>query len=176
MDNQGQVRRRKGFWSGMPTDLKGRAVAWLVYYLIAAAVFSQNAILGIALLVLPGLWYLGKNWMLGEMSLNTDLERKDTLSGYTVSYVWNSSIYVRAVMVGGSLLLVMTSLGWISTEDLRFEAAKPTVTERVAGAAGTAVEVTREKTGGWVDATKETTGGWVDTAKGWFAKEEDHSP
>ncbi len=176
MDNEGQITRRKGYWSGMPTDLKGRAVAWLVYYLIAAAIFPQNAILGIALLVLPGLWYLGKNWLYVEFSAATDLERKNTLSGYTVSYLWNSSIYVRAVIAVCSLILVTISLGWISTEDLRLEAAKPTVTERVVGAAGTAVDATKEVTGGWVNATKEKTGGWIEGAKSWFAKEEDHSP
>lgn len=157
MDNQGQVAKRKGYWSGMPTDLKGRAIGWAIYYLIAAAVFTQNAILGIALLVAPGLWYIVKNLILSELGGNTDVERKDTLSGYTIRYLWNASIFVRAAMVVTGLFVVLGGLGWISTEDMRVEAAKPTITERVTGAASAAVE-----------ATKEKTGGWIDTAKGWF--------
>jgi len=156
--------KNSGFWAGMPTDMKGRAVAWVVYYLIAAVIFSQNSILGIVLLVLPSFWYVGKNLLLGELALTTDLERKSTLGGYTVSHLWNSSIYVRAVMLVCAALLVMFSLGWISTEDLRAEAAKPTISERVVDATGSAVE-----------STKEKSAGWAATAKGWFTKE-DHSP
>lgn len=167
MDQETAVTPRVGFWSGMPTNLKSRAFCWTIYYLLAAFVFTREAILGIVLLLLPGFWYVAKNWLLGEIGRTLDAERKDTLSGYLVRYLFGAApVFVRVAVGVLTLVTVLLGLGWISTEDLRIEAAKPTLTERVTGAADAAVE-----------ATKETTGGWIDTAKGWFKKDpDDHSP
>lgn len=163
------TQRRAGFWSGMPVDLKGRAIGWAVYYLIAAGIFTQNAILGIVLLVAPGLWYVIRNAFFAEIGSNLDVERKDTVSGYVTSYLWNASIYTRGAMIVLGSVLVLFGLGWISTEDLRLKAAEPTLTEQVTGAAGSVVEATKETTGGWASSAKEKAGGWVSSAKGWFS-------
>lgn len=155
------VRFRNGYWSGMPIDLKGRAVGWGIYYLIALGMFTQSALLGGALLLAPSFWYVAKNLITSEFAGRLDLDRRDTLSGYTLHYLWNASVVVRIVLTVLGLGLVLFGLGWISTEDLRLEAAKPTITERVTGAAGSALV-----------ATKETSGGWVETAKSWFDRGE----
>ena len=157
MSDESQGSRRNGYWSGMPTNLKARAIGWTVYYVAAAAIFTQNAILGIALMVVPGLWFVLKNWVISEFGGNSDPERKITLSGYTIRHLWNASLFTRGVMAVTGLGVILFGLGWISTEEMRIEAAKPTLTERVTGAAS-----------GAVAATKEKTGRWVETAKGWF--------
>ena len=166
---------RKGFWSGMPVDLKGRAIGWSIYYLIAVAIFTQNAILGIILLAAPGLWYVIRNAFFAEVGSSLDVERKETLSGYVVSYLWNASIFARGIMIALGSVLVLFGLGWISTEDMRLKAAEPTLTEQVTGAAGSAVEATKETTAGWASSAKEKAGGWVASAKGWFRDDEDEA-
>ena len=161
--------QRKGFWSGMPVDLKGRALGWVIYYLIAAWLFSQKPILGIVLLAAPGLWYVVRNLLVAEVGGDLDVERKDTLSGYVVRYLWNASLITRGALIAIGSFLVLFGLGWISTEDLRLKAAEPTLTDQVTGAAGSLVETTKETTGGWASSARETAGGWVSTAKGWFS-------
>lgn len=163
------MENKSGFWSGMPRPLRIRAVCFALYYLIAGLVFTQSPVLGIIVFVLPGFWYLLKNWIIAEFFGVTDLERADTLTGYTVSYIFNrASNLTRAIVGIAVLLLVAFGLGWTSTEDLRLKAAEPTLTERVTDAAGSAVEATKETTGGWAASAKEKTGGWVSAAKGWF--------
>jgi hypothetical protein len=77
---------------------------------------------------------------------------------------FDAPVPVRVVSGLAAVAIVVFGLGWVSTENLRTEAAKPTLTERVTTATGNAV-----------DATKEKTGGWVDGVKGWF-KGDDEQP
>ena len=159
-----------GYWSGMTGSLKIRAVCFALYFFVAAVIFTQRPILGTVLLVLPGFWYVLKNWVIAEFFGRTELERNDTLTGYTLGYIFNrASNLTRALVAGLAIVLAMFGLGWVSTEDLRLKAAEPTLTERVSDATGSAIDATKETTGGWVGAAKETTGGWVSAAKGWFS-------
>ena len=161
--------RRLGFWSGMPGHLKIRAVCFTLYFLIAAVIFTQMPLLGGALLILPGLWYLLKNWVIDQFAGTTDLDRNDTLSGYTLNYLFDRASNLTRAIVGVLILgTAAVGLGWVSTEDLRLKAAEPTLTERVTDAAGSAVEATKDTTSGWAASAKETTSGWVSGVKSWF--------
>ena len=154
---------RKGFFEGMPDGMQIRFVAWLVYFAVCGFVFFQYPILGGALFLLPIFWFVAKNWVLTYVGGRTDLERSDTVIGYTLDYLFfDAPLPVRIVSAVTAIALVVFSLGWVSTENLRFEAAKPTLTERVSTATGNAV-----------DATKEKTGGWIDGVKGWFKGDND---
>ena len=66
------------------------------------------------------------------------------------------------------LAMALGGLGWLGTEDLREEAAEPTLTERISESASGMAEGAAAKAGAVADATKETTTGWFATAKGWF--------
>ena len=165
-----------GYWSGMPGHLKIRAVCFALYFLIAAVIFFWEPILGTTLLVLPGIWYVAKNWLFAYFWIRTDMERPTTLSGYTVDHLLNKlSTGTRATLGTVFGLLVLFGLVWTSTEELR-KPEPPTLTERVSGATDRAVEVTKEVTGSAVDATKDTTRGWYATAKRWFASDEEEAP
>lgn len=159
------MSNRKGFFDGMPDGMQIRLVAWIVYFVLCGFAFLQNPILGGALFLLPLFWFVLKNWVLAHFGGTTDFERKDTAIGYTLNYVFfRAAVPVRILSGLGLVAVVLFGLGWVSTENLRFEAAKPTLTERVSTATGNAV-----------DATKEKTGGWVDGIKGWF-KGDDEQP
>lgn len=153
----------QGYWSGMPAKTKARLTILVVYLVVALVVFSQNPILGTLLLVLPILATVFMLWLSGETGhgFGPFSDRKDSVLGYTMRYLWNRSAFTRSVLAVGGFIAVVGGLGWLSTEDMRAEAAKPTLTERAASVAESATE-----------ATKETASGWFDTAKGWFTSEE----
>ena len=164
------MTNRQGYWSGMPGNMKLRAVFWALYYIVSAVIFVKQPILGALLLVVPAFWCLFWNWLRAEMSFKTDIERGDTLLGYTLGHILNQfSATTRMVLGSVFSIAVLAGLVWVSTEDMRQPPEKPSISERVSGA----VDVTKEKTGGWIDGAKETTGGWVASAKGWFKSDED---
>ncbi len=154
----------KGYWSGMSSGMKGRLIVLAVYLAIAVAVLAQNPILGTVLLMLPILWSVLLLWLGGEAGLafGPFSGRKDTVLGYTARYLWRTSAIARVVLSVVGAVVIVGALGWISTENMRAEAAKPTLTERASSVAETATE-----------ATKETASGWIETAKGWLTADEE---
>ncbi len=157
------MSQTQGYWSGMTGGMKVRLIAFLIYLAISLVVLAQSPILGIVLLVLPVIWAVFMLWFsaetytdVGPLSL-----RKSSVLGYTLRYLWRSSVIARVVMSVAGAAAVIGGLGYISTEKLREAAAKPTLTER-------AVAMTESAT----EATKVTTSGWVQTAKGWFTSDE----
>lgn len=152
-----------GYWSGMPTGMKGRLIVLVVYLGIAIAVLAQNPILGTVLLMLPILWSVLLLWIGGEAGLafGPFSGRKNTVLGYTSRYLWRTSSLVRIALSVVGAIIIVGGLTWISTENMREAAAKPTLTERASSAAETATE-----------ATKDTASGWIATAKGWFTADE----
>ncbi len=154
----------KSYWSGMPTGMRWRLLILVAYLAVAIAVFAQNPILGTVLLMLPILWSVLLLWIGGEAGLafGPFSGRKDTVLGYTVRYVWRTSPLARITLSVIGAIVIVGGLGWISTENLRAEAAKPTLTERASTMAETATE-----------ATKDTASGWIETAKGWFTADDE---
>ncbi|MEO1024376.1 MAG: hypothetical protein AAFX07_02325 [Pseudomonadota bacterium] len=167
------MSEKHGFWSGMSSGLKAWTIAALLYFGVSAYLFLKEPILGTVLFVLPAFWILAKNYLLAHLFLKTDFERANTLSGYTINFLLFRASTLTKTITGVALLgAVIFGLGWVSTEDLRLEAAKPTLTERVTGTASAAVNATTDSTRGWAASAKETTGNWVSTAKGWFSDDE----
>ncbi len=152
----------KGYWTGMATGMKWRFLALVVYLAVALVVLTQNPILGTVLLLLPIIWSVFLLWLGGEAGLafGPFSGRKDTVLGYTARYLWGASAIARVVLSLIGAGVIVGGLGWISTENMRAEAAKPTMTERASTLAETATE-----------ATKGTASGWIETAKGWFTSE-----
>lgn len=150
---------QSGFWSGMPAGAKIRFLAGLAYLAAALGVLSQAPIAGMILLMLPVLWTVFVIWIGSEGGMNSGPLRQkgDTAFVYVLRYVWRSSSLAQVFLAFLVTGFVVGGLGWISTEGLRADAAKPTLTERVTTAADSATQ-----------ATKKTIGGWVSTAKGWF--------
>ena len=178
------MSNRKGFFEGMPEGAQIRLVAWVLYFFVAAVLFFQNPLIGGTMFVLPVIWFAMKNLVLIHFGGRTDLERNETVIGYTLSYLmFDAPMPVRVISGVAMIVAVLFSLGWVSTENLRAEAAKPTLTERVSTATTDAIDATKEKTGALVtsagdatsaavDATKETTSGWWGKAKGWWKGDE----
>ena len=157
-----------GFWSGMPTNIRYRLFAGLVFILVAIAVFSQLPILGIVLMTLPIFWTVFVVWTGAESGLGFGPyhNSKETALSYTLRRLWRTSVLTRIVFATLGVALVVGGLGWISTEKMRAAAAEPTLPERVTTAAETAKATAEEKASGWID-----------TAKGWFTfGDEDPSP
>lgn len=157
------MSERQSYWSGMSPRMKARLVVLSCYLLFSLGVFSQTPILGVVLLVVPILWMILALWISGETGLafGPFSGSKDTLLGYSLRYLWEASVLSRVALAILGLVLVVGGLGWISTENMRAEIAKPTLTERATGIVGAAK-----------DATSETTSGWIASAKGWFGSKE----
>ena len=147
----------------MPPQLKSRVYFFVIYYLVAVYFSAMGAWWGYVLLALPTVWWILKEWFLTQVVGLYDVGAPGLFS-YTLDYVWNANVYVRAFAAVTVLAAVVGGLGWLGTEELREERAKPTVTERVAGAADRVAETAA----GFADATVETGKGWIATAKGWF--------
>ena len=167
------------FWRDMPTELKARLMGWTIYWLIVAWMVSQGMLLGIALLVAPGLWWVAKSWFLDDFLGIGVMSDKPSLASYTLNFLWESSLYVCAFVVVSLIAAALGGLGWLGTEEMRAEAAKPTLTESVAEAAQSAKEgavgmavAARDTAGDLADGTRETTKSWFATAKGWFAADD----
>lgn len=140
----------KGYWSGMPTILKGRVIGWLIYFLIAFLLFTQSKLLGGFLLALPFLWALALFALFEFLDLDIGSRRRPTVLSYTIFYLWSASALSRAFLCTIGAVLVGGVLWLVYGDDIRPEAAPPpSITERIG----------------------ETTGGWIDTAKGWFSRD-----
>jgi hypothetical protein len=148
-----------GFWSGMPAGTRVRFVSGLVYLVLAVAVLGEAPIVGILLLMLPILWNVLVIWMGSEKGAGFGpySQKRETAFVYVLRHVWRAPVPTRLFLGALFAGLVVFGLGWIGTEGLRAEVAKPTLTVRVTTAADTAAQ-----------STKKTLGGWVSTAKGWF--------
>ena len=157
------MNESQGFWQGMPADLKGRLVFWFLFLVVALFVISQAPIVGIVLLVLPVLWTVLSVWFGGNagMSLGPNRGGRETVLGYVSRHLWGASAFMRIAMSLAGVLLVVSGLAWLSTENMRAKAAELTLTERASVAA--------EKT---TSATVDTTKGWFATAKGWFGADD----
>lgn len=165
---------RKGYWAGMPARLKSRLYFWTMYYLGLGWLAYLGHWWAFLLIFLPLAWWLFRSWLTDEF-LGVDLQGRGGLFDYTLNYLWGASLFTRSFVVVTLLALALGGLGWLGTEDMREEAAKPTLSERATGAlaatketAGDLVEGTKEKAGAATEAVKEKTGGWIETAKGWF--------
>lgn len=156
-----------GYWKGMPARLRPCFVGWLIYWLIAIWMTSVHLYFGIALLVLPVAFWIAKVWLFEE-SLQGVGAGSNGLIVYSVHYLWKTSIYVRAFMMVTVVVAALGALGWLGTEQMRQEAARPSLSERVSETASGLVVATSDKVGDAASATK----GWVDRAKGWFVSEE----
>ena len=162
----------------MPTGLKARFFGWIIYWLLVAWLLSQGMLLGIVLLVIPGFWWVAKAWFQSEV-LGADLHTGNPgLASYTLDYVWGSSFYLRCLGVVTLLAAALGGLGWVGTEEMRTEAAKPTVGETVSSTVQSAKDgaaqmagAARDKAADAAEGTMETTRGWYATAKGWFTGE-----
>lgn len=153
----------KGKLLRMPHGMKLRVFIWLAYLSVALFVLLKSPIFGIVLLVLPILWQVVLLWVKGEAGLTFGpfRQQNSTVFGYAARQLWMAS---RPIQVGLSLVCVVVVLGgltWISTENMRAYAAKPTLSEQAAALA--------ETTG---DATVEKTKSWLATAKGWFVSDD----
>ncbi len=157
------MKEGTGFWSGMPAGIKVRFVIGLVFLAVALVVLSQAPLAGIALLMLPILWTVFVIWLGIESGVGFGpfSQKRETAFSYTLRYVWHASRLARTIFATLVAVIVVGGLGWISTEGLRVEAAKPTLTERVTQTADAATE-----------STRKSVGGWVAKAKGWFTSEE----
>lgn len=140
----------KGYWSGMPTNLKGRLIGWLIYFLIALFLFTQSKLLGGFLLALPFLWAFLVIWLLDHLNLEFAIIRRPSVLSYTISWLWGASVYSRAFLCTTGAALI-GGLVWIAYgDDIRPEPAPPpSIAERVG----------------------KTTGGWIDSAKGWLSRD-----
>ena len=149
-----------GFWSGLPTGLKVRAIGWAAYYSAAAGAFLWNPIHGALLLVGPSLLFILKNWITGT-------DQTGLLTAHIATHIWGRWTVLARLALGLAIIATATlALGWVATNDMRLAAAEPTLSEQVTDAASASVE-----------ATRETASGWWETAKGWFSRgEEPHSP
>lgn len=157
---------KTGYWSGMPTRLKARVMGWSMYWALTIWLITLGSIIGFAMVALPLIWIWAKAWFLdGFLELSTE----GGLLDYTLGYIWNSSVYVRSFFMVSVLAMALGGLGWLGTEDLREEAAEPTLTEQISKTASGMAEGAAAKAGAVADATKETTSGWFATAKGWFS-------
>lgn len=140
---------RKGYWSGMPAHLKGRIVGWTTYFLIGAFLFTQNKLLGGAILALPFLWMLLVFALFEYLDLDIAGRGRPTVLSYTISYLWTASALSRAFLCTSGAILIGGTL-WLAYGDTILEPdPPPTITERIG----------------------ERTGGWVDTAKDWFSRD-----
>lgn len=147
----------------MPGTIKARFCVGLVYLTIAFGVTSQSPVTGFVLLVLPIVWNVFVIWTGSESGVNFGpyRQRRETAFSYTLRFIWQSSTVTRSLLCVVGAGFVMGGLAWISTEDLRAEASKPTLTERVVTMTDTAT-----------DATSNKLDSWVSTAKGWFSSAE----
>ncbi|MEM9427093.1 MAG: hypothetical protein AAGA06_10370 [Pseudomonadota bacterium] len=147
----------------MPGAIKIRFCTGLAYLAIAFGVISQSPVAGFVLLVLPILWTVIVIWIGSESGVNFGPYRqaRETAFSYTLRFVWQSSTVTRSLLAMVGAGFVIGGLAWISTEDLRAEASKPTLSERV-------VTVTETAT----DATSSKLKGWVSRAKSWFSSDE----
>lgn len=159
-----------GFWTGMPTRLKARLIAWLTYWAFVAWLTSTGSLIGVALFILPLFWFLAKAWVFDSF---LELEARGVgLLDYLLGHIWNGSALVRSAFMMACLAVALGGLAWFGTEDLRKAAAAPTLMEQISDGASNAYEATAETSGAALDATKETTKGWMDRAKGWFRNED----
>lgn len=154
---------RFGYWEGMPPRLRSRVYFFAIYYLVAAYFSAMGAWWGFVLLVLPTAWWVLKEWLLTQVIGLYETGEPGLLS-YTFDYIWAANVYVRAFASVAMLAAVLGGLGWLGTEELRAERAKPTVTERIAGAA----ERVADKAADATEAAVETGKDWIATAKSWF--------
>lgn len=153
----------QGFWGGMPGRIRWRFLFSVLFLVAACVVLSTSPIAGIILLMSPLLWSVlvtsfgserGRGY--GPHSLP-----RETALNYTLRYLWQTTAFTRWALSLFGAAIVVTGLGWISTEKMRNEGAEPGLTERAVSAADRAT-----------DATKETARGWLSTAKGWFTSED----
>lgn len=160
-----------GFWAGMPTRLKAHLICWMIYWALALWLTAIGSPIGIALLIMPILWFLAKAWIFDGL---LELDRNGGgLLNYTLGHIWNRSAIARTLLLVSGLGIALGGLGWFGTEDLRKAAAEPTLIERISDGAGNALEKTTETSGAAFDATAEATKGWLDRAKGWFGGDEE---
>jgi hypothetical protein len=148
-----------GFWSGMPRHMKLRFFLWLAFYIFGFLVLGQAPILGIILLVLPVLWTVVVLWITGAAgrAFGPFRRREDTVLGYLARYVWSASTFARVAISTIGLIFVLAGLAWISTENMRAEAARPSLTDRATSMAQTASE-----------STQKTAAGWYKLVESWF--------
>ena len=140
----------KGYWSGMPTHLKGRVIGWTIYVLIGVFLFTQNRLLGGAILALPFLWMLLVLFLVDYLDLDISGGRgRPGVLSYTISYLWNTSALSRAVLCTLGAILIGGGVWLVYGDDLFEPDPPPTITERIG----------------------DTTGGWIDSAKGWFSRD-----
>ncbi|MCG6884150.1 MAG: hypothetical protein LJE62_10400 [Silicimonas sp.] len=150
----------RGYWSDMSIGMRLRTIVGVFYVLGAVVVFLRAPLPGMALLVFPvlamsvGIWFRGPP--------DTPFSQRTSALSHFLNHVWSAPRPAKTTLAVLLVVAVVSGLGWISTEKLRAEAAKPSLAERVS----TATE--RAKT-----ATTDKTKGWIATAKGWFSSGEE---
>ena len=153
----------QGFWAGMSAGLRVKFVLTLVFLLAAGAVLAWSPIAGIVLLMLPLLWSVLVTWFGSESGRGYgpySLSRETALT-YTLRHIWASSGLVKWGLSLAATAIVISGLGWISTENFRNHTQEPGLTERAVSTADRAAE-----------KTKQTASDWFSTAKGWFTPDE----
>ena len=153
---------RFGYWSGMPARLKARVFGWIIYWLVVGWMAAQGMLLGFALLAAPFLWWGLKTWVLNEAGAE-DLDRGGLID-YTLDYVWNSSVYVRAFVIASCLAALAGGMGWLNPDFYRAPERELTMAEKATVALQSAGDKAKEVAA----SGKEASSGWIDKAKGWF--------
>ncbi len=166
---------KKRYWAEMPPRIKARMMFWAMFYGILGWLAYLGNWWAFVLAFLPLAWWLFRAWLSDTILGSPGAGREDGFFTYTLDYLWGSSIYVRAFVVVALMAGALGSLGWLGTEDIRKEAAKPTIGERVQALssatgekAGDLAEGTKSKVGETANLMKEKTGGWLDSVKGFF--------